>query len=342
MTHFQKAYTYINTNYKVVRDDLGGKLWYFDRRRPRDIKPLDIREFTAMMRLKFSNLKQVDVGQILAHIKKGRKNEPKRYLESLEGRELGSNPFDDLATYFEMEDAPPYKFSDMLLWHFVRAIVCLYTGKPNKQIFVLASILQNIGKTTFLNWLQPQVLSKYCMCTFAGRKEKWPLLACTMFLINADELANLTNDKNPEVMALLTGEKSTMFVPFKNETIEAQRTASFFASTNLTDGVPILTPGRGSSRHIIFNVKSINFDYQQNIDVNDLWAYAYKIYKSGIDCQLPLDVVKEIEEYNKRFAIAKSKPKFKKRYTKKFVIGASAAAAAIASTLMLAVRYFIV
>ncbi len=56
-------------------------------------------------------------------------------------------------------------------------------------------------------------------------------------------------------------------------------------------------------RWLCFEINSINWDYQKNIDINQVWSQAFSLFKSGFKYQLSEDEINENETVNKDFQI---------------------------------------
>jgi predicted P-loop ATPase len=60
----------------------------------------------------------------------------------------------------------------------------------------------------------------------------------------------------------------------------------------------------GSVRWLCFNIKSINWKYNTDIDINDVWAQAHSLYKSNeFEYALTSDEIKENEIRNHKFQL---------------------------------------
>lgn len=153
-----------------------------------------------------------------------------------------------------------------------RSVLCsLVEGRVNKQCFVLTSPIQNMGKTSFLRFFTPKKLKKFYVEDMGTDKDSLIKLAKNI-LINMDELA-IEGGKNINALkALISKDQINERLPYGKKQEYLQRIANFVGSTNDTD---FLTDETGSVRWLIFQVKSIDFNYSKQIDINKVWAQAY-------------------------------------------------------------------
>ena len=190
--------------------------------------------------------------------------------------------------------------------HLIRMVgQALNTIPFNKHCLTLVG-KQNDGKTSFFNFLVPPALKNYYKDTFDfnGSKDgKFSLVQ--NFLINLDELAQFEKkDLNKEFKSVLTTSIVKFRLLFQNVETPHNRSASFVATTNEHE---FLTDETGNVRWIPFVVRSINHDaggangYNQNIDINRVWAQAYSLMKNGETGELKKDEVQNLELMNKRF-----------------------------------------
>ena len=75
---------------------------------------------------------------------------------------------------------------------------------------------------------------------------------------------------------------------------------SFIGSTNMTE---FLNDPSGNVRWIPFEIFGIIWSYSKVINIDDVWAQAYALYKSGFACDVTAQEVKENEEENRQFTV---------------------------------------
>jgi hypothetical protein len=259
----------------------------------------------------------VNVGQLRILLKATHFKEENPFSAFLKGGKNPTNekqnnsPFTELDNYFSFSSDAPFTLGSMLEMHLVRAIRTLLNGDPNRFIFTLVSLPQYLGKTSFIQWLFPPTLLKYCMPTLSGRKEKVDVILARKFLVNIDDFASVKDSADDRLKAMLSQRSASLWVPFKNQIAQKPRIATFFATKN-TGSKAILNANDSNSRFIIFDVNSIDWSYEQKINPTTLWQYALeKAHDPDYEANLTIEDVRELEKYNERFS-KRSKPKAKK------------------------------
>lgn len=220
------------------------------------------------------------------------------YFESLPKWD-GEDYIAELAGYL------PLKEQVLFEYHFkkwlVRSVKCaLEEHYFNKQCLVLVQAQQNSGKSTWCRFLCPPELKSYFAEDMTTDKDARIQLARN-FLINLDELSILAKK---EINALKAYFSKTMInerLPYDRKNSSLPRICSFIGSTNRTT---FLNDETGSVRWLCFDLQGkIDFNYQKDININDVWAQAYYLaYKAdGFDPELSLKDILQNEERNKPY-----------------------------------------
>jgi hypothetical protein len=183
----------------------------------------------------------------------------------------------------------------------VRTIACALNDKVfNKQVFVLVHDMQNSGKSSFCRWLCPPALSSYITENINTDKDSAIALATNLF-INMDELATLSKAEINSLKSFISRDKTNVRLPFAKKATVMPRRASFIGSTNKEE---ILTDETGSVRWLCFALSGmINFNYREDVDINDVWRQAYTLYNAGFEYQLTPDEILENERANQAFQV---------------------------------------
>jgi len=210
----------------------------------------------------------------------------------------GKDHIANLCSYVKTNDdkAFVYHFEK---W-FTRTVLCaLENGYVNKQCIVLASSLQNSGKTTFLRFLIPPTLRNYYTENISVDKDGI-IAICKNLICNADELAILSKTDVNMLKAYISKSNVNVRLPYGRRAEFMERICSFVGSTNRTD---FLTDESGSVRWLVFEVQNINFKYSIEINIDKVWAQAYyNAYKrKNFDPELTTDDIKENEKRNEKF-----------------------------------------
>jgi predicted P-loop ATPase len=182
----------------------------------------------------------------------------------------------------------------------VRTVACTLNPKVvNKQAFVLVSGIQNIGKTHFIRFLVPDELKDYYTENIGIDKDS-RIALCENFIINMDELATISKKDLNSLKSILSKESDKSRRPYDSREIRRTRTASFFGSTN---EIAFLNDHTGSVRWLCFEIESIDFEYSKEIDIDKVWAEAYRLYKSGYNYQLTKEEIEENDKKNRNHQI---------------------------------------
>lgn len=100
-------------------------------------------------------------------------------------------------------------------------------------------------------------------------------------------------------------------MPYDRKNSIIPRRASFIGSTNQAE---FLSDESGSVRRLCFVIDSIDWSYKEKININDVWAQAYHLFKTNFVCDLTADEIRENEEYNRQFHITTSELELVHKY----------------------------
>ncbi|MBC7409715.1 MAG: virulence-associated E family protein [Arcicella sp.] len=205
---------------------------------------------------------------------------------------------EQLAGYVKVENQAEFKKN--FKKHLVRTVRCgLDDSYFNKQAFVLVQSGQNTGKTTFLRFLCPPALKDYFAEDIKTDKDGLILLAKNL-IINLDELSSLHKSEINTLKSYFSKSLINVRLPYASKNSNIARKCSFFGSTNLAQ---FLTDETGSVRWVCFSIQSIDWNYSNNIDINNVWRQAYHLYKTGFKHELSVEEIKENELRNAQFQL---------------------------------------
>ncbi len=201
-----------------------------------------------------------------------------------------------LANYVKADNQE--EFNKHFKKHLIRTVKCGYELYYfNKQAFILVHITQNSGKTTFCRFLCPPELIQYFAEDISTDKDGLILLAKN-FLINLDELSTLQKAEINALKSYFSKTSINVRLPYQSKNSNIARRASFIGSTNLAQ---FLSDETGSVRWLCFSINSIDFNYSNDIDINNVWRQAYYLYKQGVNPELTKEEVLENERRNSQF-----------------------------------------
>jgi len=210
----------------------------------------------------------------------------------------GENHINKLAGYVKTNDQK--EWINHFTKHIVRTVKCAIDPDYfNKQALILVHALQNSGKSTFIRFLCPPELVAYIAEDVTTDKDSRILLVKN-FIINLDELDKFNKQEIAAVKSFISKNQINERLPFDRKNSILKRRASFYGSTNKNE---LLDDPTGSVRWLCFEIVSIDWSYKEGIDINQVWAEAYYLYKSGFKCDLTREELEKNEERNKEFQI---------------------------------------
>ena len=204
-----------------------------------------------------------------------------------------------LASYLTIERKD--QFIHHLKKWMIRCIVCAHSPSfYNKQAFILVGEKQHTGKSSFLRFLCPPLLSDYMTENISTDKDG--LIALTEnFLINMDELSTLSRYEINSLKSVFSKDRVKVRLPFERRATTLPRVASFMGSTNRTQ---FLNDETGSVRFINFEVDHIDWSYASKVDINIAWSQAYQLWKSGYTYELSSAEIRENELINHQYKLS--------------------------------------
>jgi hypothetical protein len=209
----------------------------------------------------------------------------------------------ELASFIKTDNDP--------FWHIqfkkalVRNIACSLDYKENRIIMVLVEPNQNTGKTSWLRFLVPGELKDYYTETaMDGTKDSDIQLSENMFW-NLEELAALYNNEINKLKATISKSVVKQRRAYGEHHESNPRRVNFWASTNKSE---FLTDDQ-NTRWLCFNVIGVDHDYNnavtgvRKVNINNVWAQAYSLYKSGFNYQLTKEESNIRDTTNKEYEL---------------------------------------
>ena len=198
--------------------------------------------------------------------------------------------------------------------HFTKWIVGVvansltYAGCQNHSCLVLTGD-QGAYKTTWLTNLCPPSLKDYI---FTGKidvdKNDTQSMLSEFLIINIDDqLRNLNRKDENALKTLITLESVKVRRPYDRMITKRPRVASFCGSVNGND---FLTDPSGSRRFLPFEVKSIDLEESQKIDMDAVWAEALQLFRNGFRYWFTKEEINEINNNNQEFEVTDIETEF--------------------------------
>ena len=201
----------------------------------------------------------------------------------------------------------------------VRTIACALEDRVfNKHCFTLVGRQQGTGKSTWCRYLVPKSLASYYTENFSADKDGQIALAQN-FIIGLDELHGITKYELNQLKSSFSRDRVSIRHPYARKQTTEPRRASFVASTNEDS---FLTDTTGSVRWLCFQVLAISKDTKpggvnfKNIPIDNVWAEAYQLYKSGFEYELTGMEIRENEQRNEQFQVVTPEMEYCQKYLK--------------------------
>jgi hypothetical protein len=209
----------------------------------------------------------------------------KEYFKKISKRDVeGSANIDKLSGMVKLTDEGQREFfTRMFRKHMVRAVGAAMDASVNRVMLVLTDDgKENIGKSSFFRWLGGQNIKKESIHDLAEYYSEQPIavskdteLSLTeTFVYNIEELEEMSPKELAHFKQVISKGKSRVRRPYAAHHEILSRRCTFFASTN---NDMFLAEGK-NTRYLIFCVDSIDWSYETEIDVNDVWAEAFKLW----------------------------------------------------------------
>jgi predicted P-loop ATPase len=163
---------------------------------------------------------------------------------------------------------------------------------------------QDIGKSYLARWLCPPAVARYFI---EGRinvddKDTYLRLA-TKWLWDVGELQHTTRKADRAALKdFITRYEVTVRPPYGRHDLVKPALASLIGQAN-PEGSGFLDDPSGNRRFVVVSLESINWDYTQNVDVDQVWAEAYQLYDIGEPWRLRQDERDLQRQLNKEFEV---------------------------------------
>ena len=186
-----------------------------------------------------------------------------------------------------------------------------------KQILLLRSTEETIGKTSFINRLVPPCLAEYtaALGDISPTNKDAQLQLTNKFIIQLDEIdLFLKSPTNRQMFkSYVTTEAINIRLPYARHDTYKPRIASFIGTCNEYE---FLGGSVGTSRFMVINLDNfVNNKYiksnkltgltpAEEFDVDAFWGSAYALYKHGYDSQLNNEELEQLKQRNQMHQFA--------------------------------------
>lgn len=293
---------FIKERYDIFFNEIANK-FLCKRKDEKDFRGMNIDNIYCELKKNHLSFSQNDLRSLLKSDFVPKINVFQTYFETLLPWD-GEDYIGQLTEYIKIQVPPGSneqdRFNRMFKKMLVRSIACSLGVGFNKQCFTLVHEKQNSGKSTFLRWLCPPALQDYYTESIGTSKDD--LIALTEnFIVNIDELSTLSKFDIDALKSVMSKDKIKVRLPYGERAEMLQRRCNFVASTNRME---FLNDETGSVRWVCFELVTINWDYNKDIDINKVWSQAYHLYKNpDYKYQLTPEEIQENENANRAFLI---------------------------------------
>lgn len=241
------------------------------------------------------------------------------YLKALDGKWQGESHIDKLCAHLiarDFGDKTEGYYQDRMKriikkW-LAASVACSLGIRQNDAMLGFIHADEGIGKTFLFEFLTPGPLKSYYVKSAKDPRIFNMTSAFTKnFIVNFDECVGITNSTADELKSTLS---SIQIVTSSTFTRQIPRYANGAFTSNRTKELGgFLTEKMGYRRFAAIELEEINQAYSREVDVDQLWAEAYVLFKnSDFGYEWNMEDFKEFKAYNTRYLIETSAHKLVK------------------------------
>jgi hypothetical protein len=170
---------------------------------------------------------------------------------------------------------------------------------PNENLLILIGP-QGVGKTRWMRKLIPEewhfLFAEKPNMNFSDKDDR--LLTCEKAIVAMDEMSPWLNNKtsNEQLKSFLSQKKFNIRVAYGKHNSEYYKIASLIGTSNHSE---IITDPTGSRRFWPLEITSA--DYLHKVDMAQLWAQTYQLWKEGEQHWLSYEEQTELHNYNESY-----------------------------------------
>jgi predicted P-loop ATPase len=233
-------------------------------------------------------------------------NPIREYFDGLKGKYRGESHIDRLCSYLRARDYGDKhngyyqnRLTYTLRKWIVATVACAMGTKENDAIFVVVNNEEGIGKSTLVEFLVPEILKGYF--SKSSKEMNYADMFTSNLLINFDEMIGLTKSTAEEFKNILS---SRYINVSKRFTTVKQRYASCSGTSNKdAEHGGFLTPDMGTRRFAINHIDTIDWEYNKQVDIDQIWAEALMLLDQNFEFTWNPEDFREFGEYNSRFIV---------------------------------------
>ncbi len=243
------------------------------------------------------------------------------YINSLAGVWKGESHIDKLCQHIQARDFGDKtethyqdRFKTILKKWLAASIACALGERQNDVMIGFVHADEGIGKTFALEFLMPKELKAYYIKSDKDERYFNITTAFTRnFMVNFDEFVGITKSTADTLKKVISSTEITINKTF---TYSIPRIGNGVFTSNKTKELGgFLTPEMGYRRFAVIELDSISHGYSKEVNVDQLWAEAYVLYKNAdFDFVWNLDDFEEFRTYNVNYLVETPAFKLIKEY----------------------------
>jgi putative DNA primase/helicase len=217
----------------------------------------------------------------------------------------GEKHIERLASYFESPE-PPFDDGETVPIKFMRRwlIGCVSKMIDHTQLQMLVfEGAQNTGKSYFAHWLASPLPQYFSEGPIRPDDKDSLIRLASSWIWEVSELGATIRRADIEALkGFITTQTISVRRAYGKHEEQYPATAALIGTVN-DNGVGFLNDTTGSRRSLIIPIKSINWKYSTEVDINQVWAQAVALYQSGEESKLDDMERSKHQEINVKFDV---------------------------------------
>lgn len=245
-------------------------------------------------------LRHVNVARdhFIAHASESSYHPVHQYLKVLDWD--GEDHIGKLVSYFfDKHDAFPIILRRFLIGSVEKA----FTGERNRMLVLDGD--QYMGKSYFVRWLVPERMREdhYIESPINPDIKDHRIRLASTWIWEVAELGSTTRRADREALKhFLSMRQVTVRVPYAHYDINKPALSSFVGTINNEAG--FLNDPTGHTRYMTVHLQDIDWEYANDVDVDQVWAQAYQSYLDGETGKLKGEELEIVNRINEGYEIA--------------------------------------
>jgi hypothetical protein len=258
----------------------------------------------------------------LSHAGKNRYHPIKDYLKSLSWN--GDDHIRLLSRYFEDKHglvtydngSTERVFYVWLKRWLVGAVAKVFESssvlKAQNAVLVLEGS-QNLGKSTFASWLCSGIPEYFIEQSIDPDNKEHERRLAGKWIWEIGELGSTTRKADREALKKFLSQTTVTFrTPYAKKDITKPALASFIGTVNNEGG--FLQDSTGTRRFMTVGLLQLNHGYVEDLDIDQVWAQAFDLYRRGESWRLLPEEVQMREELNGDYKVEDAYEGWVRRY----------------------------